>query len=131
MLVMGRYYPKLLVLSSRCMLLSSRCTSCSTVTSTCLWSSLNRQLQVTSTGTTSRSVNHVCIKPGGKQLLLYVRPDRGIDCLHTSPKLRQCPVSRTTWMPTCTPFFLTLFDPIPFIVLMLMVLARKCYCLKQ
>ncbi len=37
------------------------------------------------------------ILPGGKRLLLYVRPGPGLDCFHTSPKLRQCPISR---MPT-------------------------------
>ncbi len=44
-------------------------------------SSLNRQLQVTSEGTTLRFVNNIFILPGGKQLLLYVRPDCGIDYL--------------------------------------------------
>ncbi len=45
---------------------------------------LNRDLQVTSKGTHSRFVNHVFILPGGNRFLLYVWPDRGIDCLHTS-----------------------------------------------
>ncbi len=44
-----------------------------------------------------------------KRLLLFVRPDRGIDCLHTSPKLRQCPASRIAWMPIGAPSSLTLF----------------------
>ncbi len=75
-------------------LLSSRCTSCSMVTWTCLRrSSLNHQLLVTSEGTTSRSINHGFTLPGGKRLLRFVRPDRGIDCLYTLPKLRQCPAS--------------------------------------
>ncbi len=56
--------------------------------------------------------------PGGRRLLLYVRTDRGIDCLHIWPKLGQCPVSRTTWMPTGAPFSLKLPDPTPHIVLM-------------
>ncbi len=97
-------------------LLSLRCTSCSTVNWTCLWTgSLNRPLQVTSAGTTSRSVNHVFILSGGRRIFLHVRLDRGIDCLHTSPKLRQCPVSRTAWMPAGAPFSLTLLDPAPLI----------------
>ncbi len=70
-----------------------------------------RQLQVTSEGKTERFVNHVFILQGGKRLLLYVRPDRGIDGYHTSLKLRQCPVSRIAWMPTGAPSALTLFDP--------------------
>ncbi len=37
---------------------------------------------------TLRYVNHVCILLDGKRLLLYVRPDLGIDCLHTSLKPR-------------------------------------------
>ncbi len=113
-------------------LLSSRCTSCSTVTWTCLWmSSLNRQLQVTSAGTTSSSVNHVIILPSGTRISLYVRPGRGVDCFNTSLKLRQCPVSRTAWMPTDSPSSLSLFHPSPLIVLMLMALARRCYCSDQ
>ncbi len=87
---------------------------------------LNRQLQVTSESTTSKSVNHVFISSGGQRLLLYVRPDRGVDYLYTSLKIRQCPVSRIAWMPTGAPSSLTLFDPTPFTVRMSMVLARKC-----
>ncbi len=85
----------------------------------------NPQLQVTSAGTTSRSVNHVFILTGGKRLLLFVRLDRGIDCLHTSLKLRQCPASRIAWMPFGAPFSLTLVDLIPLIVLMLMVFGAQ------
>ncbi len=61
---------------------------------------MNGQLQVTSDGTTSRSVNHGFILPGEKRLLLYIRPYLGIDCLHSTLKLRQCPFTRIAWMPT-------------------------------
>ncbi len=37
---------------------------------------------------------------------------------HTSSKLRQCPVSRTAWMPTGAPLDLALVNPTPRIVLM-------------
>ncbi len=77
--------------------------------------SLNHQLQVTSEGTTLRSVNHVFILPDGKRLLLFVRPDSGIDRHHTSLKLRQCPISRIAWMPTGAPSSLTLFHTTPFL----------------
>ncbi len=91
-------------------LLASRCTSYSTVKWTCLRrSSMNRQLHVTSEGTTSRCFYLVFILSGGKRLLLFVRQKRGI---------------RITWMPTGAPSSLRLFDTIPFIVLMLLVLAR-------
>ncbi len=79
---------------------------------------MNRQLQVTPEGTTPKSVDHVFILPGGKRLLLYVRPDRGIDCLHTSVKLRYGLITRIAWMPHVAPSSLTLFDPSLFIVLM-------------
>ncbi len=88
---------------------------------------LNRQLQVNSEGTTSRSVNRVFILPDRKRLLLYLRPDRGIDCLHTSLNLRQCPISRITGMSTDAPSSVTLFDPTIFFIPIKMVLARKCY----
>ncbi len=77
-----------------------------------------RQLQVTFEETTSRSGNHVFILPGGKWLLMYVPPDRGIDCLYTLLKLKQCPVLRTAWMPTGAPYSRMLFDPTSFIIQM-------------
>ncbi len=67
-------------------------------------------LQVIYEGTTSRSVNHVLILPNGKRFLQYARPDREINRLHTSPKLRQCPFPRIAKVPTRASSSPTLFD---------------------
>ncbi len=88
---------------------------------------MKRQLQVTSEGTNSRSVNHVFGLPGGKRHLRDVLLGRGIDCLHTSLKLPQCPLSGAIRMSTGTPSSPTLFDYTTFIVLMLRVQARERY----
>ncbi len=94
---------------------------------TYLQSSMNTQLQLTSDGTTSKSVNPNFILSDGNRLLLYVRPDDGKDCLHKSMKLREGPIFIIDWTPSGASSSLKWFDLSPFIFLMSMFSTHQCY----